>query len=46
MLAEIERRTGQLPKTLLADANHAAHDCIRAAAEAGVEVLVAVPKRS
>jgi len=27
MLAEIERRTGQLPKTLLADANHAAHDC-------------------
>ena len=46
MLAEIERRTGQLPKTLLADANHAAHDCIRAATDAGVEVLVAVPKRS
>ena len=46
MLAEIERRTGQLPKTLLADANHAAHDCIRAAAEAGVEALIAVPKRS
>jgi len=46
MLAEIARRTGQLPKTLLADANHAAHDCIRAATDAGVEVLVAVPKRS
>jgi transposase len=46
MLAEIERRTGQLPTTLLADANHAAHDCIRAATEAGVEVLIAVPKRS
>jgi transposase len=46
MLAEIERRMGQLPTTLLADANHAAHDCIRAATEAGVEVLIAVPKRS
>src|SRR3954469_17208787 len=46
MLAEIERRTGQLPKTLLADADHAAHDCIRAATNAGVEVSVAVPKRS
>lgn len=46
MLAEIERRTGQLPKTLLADANHAAHGCIRAATEAGVEALIAVPKRS
>lgn len=46
MLDEIERRTGQLPNTLLADANHAAHDCIRTATEAGVEVLVAVPERS
>src|SRR3970282_323556 len=31
MLAEIQRRTGQLPQTLLADANHATHDCIRTA---------------
>lgn len=46
MLGEIERRTGQLPRTLLADANHAAHDCIRAATDAGVEVVVAVPERS
>lgn len=46
MLDEIERRTGQLPNTLLADANHAAHDCIRTATEAGVEILVAVPERS
>jgi len=46
MLDEIKWRTGQLPKTLLADANHAAHDCIRAATDAGVEVLVAVPKPS
>ena len=45
MLAEIEHRTGQLPKTLLADANHAAHDCIRAATADGVTVLVAVPER-
>ncbi len=35
-----------LPTTLLADANHAAHDCIRNATDAGVEVLVAVPERS
>jgi len=46
MLDEIKQRTGQLPGVLLADANHAAHDCIRTATEAGVEVLVAVPKRS
>ena len=46
MLDEIKWRTGQLPTTLLADANHAAHDCIRAATDAGVEVLVAIPERS
>lgn len=46
MLVEIQWRTGQLPKTLLADANHAAHGCVRAATEAGVEVLMAVPERT
>jgi transposase len=46
MLDEIKCRTGQLPKTLLADANHAKHECIRGATDAGVEVLVAVPERS
>jgi len=46
MLDEIERRTGQLPETLLADANHAAHGCVRAATDAGVEVLIAVPERT
>jgi transposase len=46
MLEQIERRTGALPKVLLADANHAKHDCIRACAERGVEVLIAVPARS
>lgn len=44
MLDEIERRTGRLPQVLLADANHAKHDCIRAAAERGVEAVVAVPE--
>lgn len=46
MLDEIHRRTGQLPETLLADANHAAPGCVRAATEAGVEVLIAVPERT
>jgi transposase len=46
MLDDIERRTGTLPEVLLADANHAAHDGIRDAAARGVEVLIAVPKRS
>jgi transposase len=45
MLADIEARTGQLPATLLADANHAKHACIIHAARRGVEVLIAVPKR-
>jgi len=45
MLADIEARTGQLPKTLLADANHAKHACIEDATRRGVEVLIAVPKR-
>ena len=45
MLEQIEQRTGRLPKALLADANHAKHECIRAATEKGVEVLIAVPKR-
>jgi hypothetical protein len=43
---EIERRTGLLPKVLLADANHAKHECLRTAAERGVEAIVAVPERS
>jgi transposase len=46
MIDEIMWRTGQLPKTLLADANHAKHDCIRAATAAGIDVLVAVPERT
>ena len=46
MLGQIERRTGALPKVLLADANHARHDCIRHCAERGVQVLIPVPARS
>jgi len=46
MLGQIERRTGELPKVLLADANHAKHDCIRSCTERGVEALIAVPARS
>lgn len=46
MLDDIQRRTQQLPAVLLADANHASHDCIREAAHRGVEAIIAVPKRS
>ena len=46
LLTQTEQRTGQRPKTLLADANHAAHACIRNATETGVEVLIAVPART
>jgi transposase len=46
MLDQIENRVARLPEVLLADANHAAHDCIRDATRRGVQVLVAVPERS
>jgi transposase len=46
MLDDIERRTGALPNTLLADANHASGADVRAATERGVQFLAAVPERS
>jgi transposase len=46
MLEQIERRTGQLPETLLADANHGNHAAITAAQERGVNMIVAVSKGS
>lgn len=46
MLDDIEQRTGQLPETLLADANHASLQDIKDATERGVTPLIAVPKRS
>jgi hypothetical protein len=45
MLADIERRTGRLPTSLLADGNHAKHACIEHAMRRGIRVLVSVPKR-
>lgn len=46
MLEDIERRTAAAPAQLLADANHTAHDDIRAVAARGVELLAPVPQRS
>ena len=46
MLDDIERRTSALPAVVLADANHAKHECIRAAAARGVTLLVPVPERA
>lgn len=46
MLDQIQCRTGELPKTLLADANHANHECIRDCERRGVEALIPVPARS
>jgi len=45
MLEDIKARTGKLPGQLLADANHAKHSCIEAATRAGVEPIIAIPKR-
>ena len=46
MLDQIEQRTGVLPKVLLADGNHAKHNCIRDATQRGVEVIIPVPERA
>jgi transposase len=46
MLQQVERRTGQMPKVLLADAGHASHADIRYGAEHGVKLLIPVPERS
>lgn len=46
MLEQIERRTGELPTFLLADANHQSHDGIKAAMHQGVVPLIAVHERS
>ena len=46
MLNNIERRTGALPKTLLADGGHLKFDCLRTAEARGVVVLTPVPPPS
>ncbi len=43
MLDDIEARTGQTPKALVADAGHAKHADIAAAMARGVDVIVPVP---
>jgi transposase len=43
MLNDIERRTGQLPSVLLADANHGDHTSLRNAAARGVTAFIPVP---
>ncbi|MEI8259461.1 MAG: IS1182 family transposase [Deltaproteobacteria bacterium] len=46
MIEQILERTGALPERILADANHAKHECIERGAELGVELLIAVPKNA
>lgn len=46
MLEQIERRTGQLPETLLADANHGHHAAVIDAHARGVNVLIAISRRT
>ena len=46
MMDDIQRRTGRQPSKLLADANHTAHEDIRAVSARGVELLVPVPERT
>ena len=46
LVEQIEKRTGELPERVLADANHANHAAIIDIEERGVEVLVPVPDRT
>jgi transposase len=43
MVEQIHERTGEVPRTLLADGGHAKHEDIAATRRQGVDVLVAVP---
>lgn len=44
MVKQIEERTGELPKAVLADANHGKHTCIEALVAKGITPLVALTK--
>lgn len=44
MVKQIEERTGELPKAVLADANHGKHACIEALTAMGVTPLVSLSK--
>lgn len=46
LVEQIERRTGELPTQVLADANHANHDAITALSQRGVELFVPVSERT
>ena len=46
MLDDVERRTGELPETLLADGGHLKFDCLRYAAARGVNVIMPLPPPS
>ena len=46
LVEQIERRTGELPEQVLADANHANHAAITTLEQRGVEVLVPVNERT
>ena len=46
MLEEVERRTGQTPHTILADAGHANHECICNLIDREILPLVSVPEPS
>lgn len=46
MLAEVERRTGQTPGAILADAGHANHECICNLIDREILPLVSVPESS
>ena len=46
LVEQIERRTGELPEQILADANHANHAAITTLEQRGVQVLVPVNERT
>lgn len=46
LVEQIERRTGELPERVLADANHANHEAIASLVARGLDVLVPVPERT
>jgi transposase len=46
MLERVERWTGQRARSWLADANHGRHECIEAAAQRDINLVMAVNKRS
>jgi transposase len=46
MLDQVETRTGHMPDVLLADGGHLHFDCVRKAAERGVDLIMPLPRAS